>query len=455
MTKYILSILFVSCLSAIASGTALDPSEQVTLGGRTVYRDGNLAEPDSMRIQVFRNGTEVHDAWYKPGDQEVTPTDGWLIFSDQFQNIDGAGGEGQYMVLVRSYDNDSALYTPSVYSFQIGIRSDLAGTLDSLGIILDSLRSQDDWVSRLSENDNIGVDLDDIVGTLDSAEIGEAFLNSSKIAANTIADQQLSISAAAEIAYTVWLYSQRTVTGGIVDSNRASIALDSAGMANAVWNAPQSNHTIAGSFGDNLDAKISTIGSGGGTYVRRFIAYDSTVGQVIPGANMVVRNLDQTALIAAGDCNVFGEKWFNLDLGSYVAAAIVPGYIFASPDTVTVTGPGTDTLYGYQFDPGTADIPGLCRVYGFLYDLAGNPEINASVSARIPSGVSRSGSGIVSPFAIETETDTAGYFHFDLIPNVQLVPDTTRYEVTITLNDGTVLRERVTVPDQPEWLLTW
>ncbi len=455
MNKYFLLIIVLLYIAGIAHATAIGPTEQVTLAGRTVYRDGNLAEPDSIRIQVFRNGSELFDGWYQSGDPGITANDGWLIFSDQFQDIDGTGGEGQYLVLVRAYDADSSLYTPSVYNFQVGLRNDLADALDSLAMLLDSARSQDDWISSLTADDNIGVDLNNIIGTLDNSEIGEGFLSSAKIGTNAITDQQLNTSAAAEIAYAVWLYSQRTVTGGIIDSNRASISLDSAGMANAVWNAPQANHTLSGTFGSYLDGRISSIGSGGGAYARRFVTFDSTIDQVVPGVGLTIRNIDQTALIAAGNTNILGEKWFDLDSGEYIIGAVVPGYIFESPDTAAIDGAGADTLYGYRFDPGTADIPGLCRVYGFLYDLAGDPEIAASVSARVPSGVSRSGAGIVSPFEIETVTDTAGYFHFDLIPSAQLIPDTTRYEITITLDDGTVLRERVTVPDQPDWLLTW
>ena len=454
MSKYLLMLILLLMMSPIRA-TVIEPTEPVTLGGRTIYRDGNLAEPDSVRIQVFRNGSELHDEWYETADAPINAVDGWLIFSDQFQNIDGGGGDGQYLVLVRAYDHDSALYTPSLYDFQVGLRHELQGALDSLAIILDSLRSHDDWVSSLTNDDNIGIDLDNAIGTLDNSEIGDAALTSSKIGINAITDQQLNNSAASEIAYSVWLYSQRTVTGGVIDSSRVSLTLDSAGLANAVWNAPQENHLLAGTFGRYLDGQISAIGSGGGIYARRFITFDSAIGQVIPGANLVLRNIEQTALVAAGNCNTVGEKWFNLDPGSYLAAALSAGYIFDSPDTVNVDGPGTDTLYGYQFDPGTADLPGLCRVYGFLYDLAGNPEYEASVTARITAGVSRSGSGIVSPFEIETMTDTTGYFYFDLIPNSLLIPDTTRYEITITLGDGTVLRERVTVPDQPDWLLTW
>ncbi len=455
MNKLLLILLSALLTIKPALSITIEPVEQVTLAGRTIYLNGGLAEPDSLRIQVFRNGSELHDDWYNSADAQVSAVDGWLLFTDQFQDIDGVGGDGQYLVLVRAYDNDSALYTPFVFDFQVGMKRDIISALDSLSIILDSLRNHDDWVSSLTVSDNIGINLNDVTGTLDSSEIGPAALNSQKIAPNSIGDVQLAGSASTEIAFGIWNYATRNITGGVVDSNRTEGAVDSTSLARAVWNTPQSNHIIAGTFGKYLDREISGIGIGDGLYSVGIFAYDSTIDQAVPGVSVAIRNSDQSALIAAGNCNFLGRLSFNLDADTFIVLAYASGYIFASPDTLVVSGALVDTIYGYRFDPGTAEFPGLCRVYGFLYDLAGIPETGAEITARIPSGVIRAGGGIVSPFEIVSYSDSTGYFYLDLIPNALLLPDTTRYEITVRLDDGTVLREKVIVPNQPDWLLTW
>jgi len=206
---------------------------------------------------------------------------------------------------------------------------------------------------------------------------------------------------------------------------------------------------------DWISALISGISGGGGGYSYQLVVIDSTISQVIPGVSLTLRNLNQTALIATGTTNILGAASFNLNSASYVAIASSPGYIFENFDTVIVAGTGVDTVYGYQFDPGMPVDPELCRVYGYLYDIAGNPESDATVTASLPSGVSRFGSTIVSPFQRETKTDDSGYFYIDLIPSIDLTPPTNKYEISITLSNGTVLRERLLIPDISSWMLTW
>ncbi len=206
---------------------------------------------------------------------------------------------------------------------------------------------------------------------------------------------------------------------------------------------------------DWISNEISGLSGGGGGYSYQLVVVDSGVSQVIPGVSLTIRNLDQSALIAIGTSNTLGVASFNLNAASYVAIASSPGYIFENFDTLDIAGASVDSVYGYQFDPGTPADPDLCRVYGYLYDIEGNPEDEATVAGSLPSGVSRFGSTIVSPFRKETDTDVSGYFYIDLIPSVNLTPADSKYEITITLSDGTVLRERLLVPDLSSWMLTW
>ena len=201
--------------------------------------------------------------------------------------------------------------------------------------------------------------------------------------------------------------------------------------------------------------ELGAIGPGSGKYACSFAVYDSATMTPIPHANLSVRNLSQSVLIASGETDSEGIVTFNLDADSFLVLASVTGYVFYGGDTIAVTASGTDTVYGCSFDPGSPSLPGLCRVYGFLYDVKGEPLAAVAVSASLPSGVTRAGATVISPFKVSTLTDSLGYFYLDLIPSGDLVPPTTAYEITIGSHEGTILRKRLTVPAEPSWQVTW
>ena len=236
---------------------------------------------------------------------------------------------------------------------------------------------------------------------------------------------------------------------------QGSAGLDSSSLAGWVWNTPQSNHTTAGTFGKYLDTEISGLGSGSGAYSYQLVTYDSTTSQVIPGTNLAVRNINQSALIATGKSNLLGLETFNLDADSFIIIATSPGYIYPAFDTLIVTGAGIDTVFGDQFDPGSPVSPALCRVYGYLYSVSAVPEKDAVVRAYLPAGVAQSGNLIISPFMVTTTSDSSGYFFLDLIRSDSLVPAATQYDLIIERSDGTIVHKRITVPDSTSWQLDW
>lgn len=134
MKKLVFIILVLLAIGVDA--TTIKPIDQVTAAVRTIFNDGNLGVPDSIRIQVFRNGSELSDAWFNSADAEASAIDNWLIFTDQLQDIDGAGGVGQYLILAQAYDNDSSLYTPFIYNFDVG----LFDTLTVLNVAFEAVR---------------------------------------------------------------------------------------------------------------------------------------------------------------------------------------------------------------------------------------------------------------------------------------------------------------------------
>ena len=245
------------------------------------------------------------------------------------------------------------------------------------------------------------------------------------------------------------------VKGGAVDSNRTELGSDSATTAGWVWNTPQSNHTASGSFGKYLDTEVSGVSSGSGAYSFTIQTYDSGVGLAIPYASLGVRSVDQSSLVGVGRSDNLGQASFNLDADSFLVVASASGYVFGGYDTVVVTGAGVDTIFCDQFDPGAPSFPTLCRVYGHLFTAEGVSEEDAAVSAWLPSGVARFGMTVISPTPVSTTSDSTGYFYLDLVPSDSLTPIGTKYEFTISLSDGTILRQRLAVPDSASWRLAW
>ena len=304
------------------------------------------------------------------------------------------------------------------------------------------------------------IDFDSSNGDISAAQIETDAITAAKIAANSITAVQIDGTFREEIWNTPFS-DAATAAGSMWDSLnnssyvQGSSGLDSSSLAGWVWNTPQSNHTIAGTFGKYLDAEISSIGSGSGAFSYQLVTYDSTTSQVIPGTNLTVRNINQSALIATGKSDLLGFETFNLDADSFIVVATSPGYIYQTFDTLIVTGAGIDTVFGDQFDPGSPSAPALCRVYGYLYSVSAVPEKDAKVSAYLPGGAAQSGNLIISPFMVTTTSDSSGYFYLDLIRSDSLVPAATQYDLIIERSDGTIVHKRITVPDSTSWRLDW
>ncbi len=322
------------------------------------------------------------------------------------------------------------------------------------------------------ERARIGDSLPD--GGITASKFAANAITSSVIAADAIGSSEIASDAWSEN----WSSATRTLTTDsfIVDMSSFNAALDndtslvnflraaakggaggndSTSIARWVWNTPHGNHSLSGTFGKYLDAQVSGLGIGSGAYSCSIVAFDSVIHQVVPGVALAVRNAAQSSLYAAASTNVEGKSVVNLNSGDLSVIATAPGYLFSSPQSISVAGPQTDTVFGFRFNPGSPSSPVLCRVYGYIYGLDRRPERNARVSASLPSGVARSGNLVVSPFAVSTTTDTLGYFFLDLIPSDSLVPNNAKYEFSITRTDGTILRQRVKVPATGSWQLTW
>ena len=210
------------------------------------------------------------------------------------------------------------------------------------------------------------------------------------------------------------------------------------------------------SIQDSVNIILDSLNSSGaGIYAYKVTVIDTSLGVPIPFVRASLRNLNQTVLIATGRSNTNGELLFNLDPGNYLITANSAGYLFSAFDTITVSGAGEDSLVGYSFDPGQPSQPNLCRAYAYLYNINGNPESQATIMASLPGGVARSGQNIISPFKVSTTSDSLGYFYLDLIPTDSLNPSGQLYEITIAKKDGTIMRQRISIPSTTNWQISW
>ena len=381
----------------------------------------------------------------------------------------------------------------------VATASDLTNVTDTVNAILDTLQNQDDWVAQQTEvvnlngwdptTDSVLVDGSSLAATagaitattlasssITSAEFDATAVNEiwefdtsyvstgmGQMLKDTLAYQGAAAGlTAAEVADSVWnkSFGAAFAAGSMGDSLSSATYVQGAGadstsIARWVWNTPQSGHTSPGTFGQYLDAQVSGLGAGSGLFSRTFVLLDSAAATPLEHVVVAVRNLAQTTLLAVGSTDSNGEVALNLDTDSFLVIASAPGYTFTPYDTIVVTGAGVDTVLGVRFDPGSPPSTGYCRVHGYVLTVSGEAEQGAVVTASLPGGVTRSGGAVVSPFAVTATTDTTGYWQLDLLPSASLDPTDTRYEITITRRDGTILRRRVLVPDISSWEFTW
>ncbi|SYZ72436.1 hypothetical protein TRIP_C20551 [Candidatus Zixiibacteriota bacterium] len=412
----------------------------------------------------------------------------------QVSEIDGTGGAGLYAVKITAKSDQTGgwLTTSRTSSFQLinqNFNDILQMTIDSLKAVLDSVQNFHNWVGNVRyTNPDSTLSIKRFAASGANGSNGSFYIYNSNGTAGIFnaaggtgenAFHGLSISgsnAGAGIRSIGGIQGHGAVFGGGASSGNGiqtyayngdgirsfaitsgnGISADGAGTGFVDIAAPEFADTIANRvLEDSLHYQGSFSGGGSGPISVQVLAYDSSLEQIIPGVNVAIRNIEQTALIALNGTGTDGKAAFNLAADSFLAVAFAPGYIFESYDTLIVEAANVDTIWGWRFDPGNPSAPELCRVYGFLYDISGNPENGAVVTAWLPSGVGRKDNSIISPFKTTALSDSAGYFYLDLIPNEKMIPANSKYEITITRTDGTILRQRVVVPESPSWLLTW
>ncbi len=434
--------------AGIVNNSGVSPEDSISLVVINCDSLGNPTYADSFFVltqgpsgdSVFAEAVTTSSAHI---DSSLVSGVTFYRFASAVADIDGPGYPGVYTLTVVAQRSEPLLRWMTSTQFQI-VSSELDDQLALISRIQDSLNSQAEWVARQIEVEH----LDGFDPSTDSVLTRNPELYRSTLTAKEIADTLLGRdSLVFNDAYWHKLAER-------ADSGAAGGSSDSASIARWVWNTPQSNHAVPGTFGGNLDGPVSAIGGGSGAYAQTIVAYDSVTQAPIPGVNVAVRNLSQTALLGVIRTDYEGIALINLDAGEYRVAASAAGYSF-TPERLMVGSGLPDTVFGVSFDPGTPPSPELCRVFGYLYALDGSPEKSAVIQAYLPAGVARYGGLIIAPLTVSAVTNEDGYFCLDLVPSDSLTPAGAIYEFTIRLGDGTIFRQRLQVPATSQWQLTW
>lgn len=203
-------------------------------------------------------------------------------------------------------------------------------------------------------------------------------------------------------------------------------------------------------FADITDA-VSRGGSG--AYPCTLLVLDIGSGSAVAGASVRLLNSEESATAALGSSDPNGQVIFSLDAHQYRAFACAGGYnqLFVPTLIEVDTYGASDTIWLSRFDPGSAPLAALCRVYGYVEGLDGRGIAGVTVTARIVKSPLTLEGVVISPFALTTITDSAGYWYLDLIPNGSLEPDDTKYELTIYHPSGTILRRQATIPSESSY----
>jgi len=402
------------------------------------YPGGELCYKDSMSSSNSRISSVVWEDW-----------DGAPIYSfrESVAEIDGVGLDGVYKYHLVVDDADLELATVWSGEFQLCSSGKLDVTLDRVAAILDSIQSQYDWVADSDICDSVnGAISDDNKGNFHSK--GDTIQRNASILTD---DDYIGVNLQKILNQDALLYLEHTIIQGVT-------LVDTASIARSVWDndiLTRSARSIG--FADTVNTVLNTTSGGTGAFACSLYCLNMADSSAIQGAFVRVLNSDQNATCGIGQTNTQGLSIFSLDSTQYHAWGYLTGYSFFSlPDTLIVTASGySDTLWAERYDPGEPTSPALCRAYGWVNDLSGNPMSGVTVQAAIGTAPLSYGSIIVSPYNKSTVTDSVGYWQLDLIPNESLQPEGTKYIFTVYYNTGSIATKVVEVPDLASWQLNW
>jgi len=214
-------------------------------------------------------------------------------------------------------------------------------------------------------------------------------------------DAAVSSRAAAATALSTADYSSaRAAKLDYLDVAVSGRAAAATALTNATWTDAKAGY---------IDAAISSR-SAPATGANTVTLQARTAGSLaIPGAVLSVYNSTNTVLITRVTCDASGNATLAQDDGTLKVRALLAGYSFATPQTVTVSGDTTTTITGTAVG-GTADSPSNCLVYGTLSNGAADASKTVTFTLSTPAVVD---GNQLTRTPITATTDASGYFSFN------------------------------------------
>lgn len=445
----------------------LDDSTNLAISGLTDTTFLTLADPDSVIFRTFRRVTGTATALLDSS--KVTSTLRTGVAEKAVRGSDGTN-VGEYFAVILAYKQGKLVKSKTVEwtVTSKGLNeinkalSDSSGVIvatnnDKTGYRLSATGVDDVWDEPQSGHitaGSFGKRLDKDVSAVDD----NPWDNSVRSLTDTANIGGKIASDASEKTYNIFnwgAYTKPDTIARYVWSYSNPITLTDTIPKVFAVNAGASNPDTVAAHVWTWSTRTLTSGAGTGSNQVTITVKNSADSTVINGVQVQVLNQPQSATEGLLTSTSLGQAVFALNSGVYKVRLFKPGYVFTVPESVTVSGNTSSTLYGSAFNPGSPPSAALCRVYGYVKDINNLPVVGAKIEALNKTVPLKYQSAVISPYYKTTVTDTNGYWYLDLFPNSVLTPSDSKYRFNIHVPSGSVLRIETTVPNQTSWELSF
>jgi len=452
-----------TALPALAGGTfVVTESQYIVISGNTSDTLGRtMITPDSIRIVIADSaGTELHDAWYDSSDAQCALNGDVITFFDQWEDIDGSASTGIFSIMATiasDAQGDVDVFSNQNYVV-ICVDTTMNNAFSASGKAFVEVSNIDAW-NPVTDNDSLIIDMSSLSAAvpdvniasvdsnaLESVDFEDNFLRESKIDSGAISGSRIAASAFDSAKFSTDYWSAVSNSAGSVSLPDSIAARIDSLLVSLGYDGSISAHQKI----DNLTL------SGGGTEAETLIVISSADSTLIQGVSVVVRTLDQSTVKIDGlSTDQNGSRILELNPDSFFVALTHNNYTQILDTLVVTSGGGTDTLWMARFNPGDPPSPDLCRVYGWVYDITGDPVEKTEITAEITSEYHplKYNGVIITPFRKSVESDSAGYWYMDLLPNQLLSKTDSQYRFTIEYPSGVIYKTSTAVPDSSSWQL--
>jgi hypothetical protein len=186
------------------------------------------------------------------------------------------------------------------------------------------------------------------------------------------------------------------------------------------------------SFSASQLLSFSTVGSAGGSDSLLFGVVVNGMLSYYNGSSWVVSNGSVAQLNTAAEVNANVSSLLPVDTGN-----LLQFYVLLSSGNGSTTPDLTSFSATYTYRPITPTLPVTCNIFGYLYDLTGEPVENASITfALLPAFtgtyIEEGSTNLIGQTVAVVNTDPTGYFETQLIQSASF--DAPLPTIALTLN---------------------